>query len=69
MAAGNKDVVTALYAKVNQSYGSIVSHLKNTDLDAISSQLRRNAQNKQHGPGTAMVMYVQLKFIAIDNVV
>jgi hypothetical protein len=67
VAAGNRDVVTALYAKMTQNGGSALSHLKNTDLEAISSQLRRNAQYKQHGPGTAMVLYVQLKFIAIGT--
>jgi hypothetical protein len=68
VAAGNRDVVTALFAKLNKEGGSAsLSHLKSSDLEAISSQLKRNAQYKQHGPGTALVLYVHLKFIAVGT--
>ncbi|CAM9152171.1 unnamed protein product, partial [Ectocarpus fasciculatus] len=41
--------------------------IKASELEALSSQLRRNAQFKQHGPGVATVLFVHLKFIAIGT--
>lgn len=66
--SGNRDVVSALHAKlISEGSTPALSHIKATELEAVSSQLRRNAQYKQHGPGIATVLYVHLKFIAIGT--
>lgn len=66
--SGNRDVVSALHAKLlSESSNAALSHIKASELEALSSQLRRNAQFKQHGPGVATVLFVHLKFIAIGT--
>lgn len=66
--SGNRDVVSALHAKL-VSEGSIaaLSHIKTSELAVLSSQLRRNTTHRHIGPGVAVVLHVHLKFIAIGT--
>lgn len=74
IGGGNREAKSALAAKLSRDpvntsveIAAPLAHLKHTDLESVSSQLRRNAQYKQHGPGVALVLYVHLKFIAIGT--
>jgi hypothetical protein len=44
-----------------------ISHFKCVCLEMISTQLHRNSQFKQHGPGTATVVKFTQKFIALGT--
>lgn len=47
--------------------GAASSSLKFAFMDMISSQLKRNASYKQHGPGTATAMHVNPKFFVVGT--
>ena len=75
MRSGDRDGKSALQAKIsasesemNAGNGSLqLSHLKCSLMETLSSQLSRNAQFRQHGPGTASVLQVTNKFIAVGT--
>jgi hypothetical protein len=74
IGGGNREAKSALSAKLSRDPTSSpvevaapLAHLRHSDLESVSSQLRRNAQYKQHGPGVALVLYVHMKFIAIGT--
>jgi len=47
--------------------GAASSSLKYAGMDMISSQLKRNASYKQHGPGTATAIHVNPKFFVVGT--
>lgn len=73
--AGVRDVVSALQSKRNKtantkhghSLTSLQSNLKCVEMEALSSQLKRNSSYKQHGPGVATIIKVHSKFIAVGT--
>jgi len=70
MCTNEKHATSALQAKMTSKQEGDwdqLSHLKCLCLETISSQLSRNAQFKQHGPGTATVLHVTNKFIAVGT--
>jgi hypothetical protein len=76
MHSGDRDSQSALQAKISASgtskgdagTGNLqLSHLKCLCMDTLSSQLSRNAQFRQHGPGTATVVQITSKFISVGT--
>lgn len=60
--AGNRELISPLSSKVTSTTSHDV-HLKSSKLTLISSQLARNAQFSQHGPGNVTVVKVTTKYI------
>jgi hypothetical protein len=71
MKSGDREGISALQAKLtgpkNDSDTQSLFQLKCSSLETISSQLSRNAQFRQHGPGTATVVQISSKFIAVGT--
>ena len=72
ISAGNKEVVSALEGKRGKRLNSSSSggiginssgSIKHTTLEMLSSQLKRNASYKQHGPGLATAIHVSPKYV------
>jgi hypothetical protein len=76
---GDRDIISALHAKIASNSEKIgasnsapkpssqYSNLKCAPLETISSQLSRNAQFSQHGPGIATIVKITSKYIAIGT--
>lgn len=62
LLGGNRDLISPLSSKIAATASHDV-HLKSSKLNLISSQLSRNAQFSQHGPGTVTVVKVTTKYI------
>jgi hypothetical protein len=71
MKSGDREGLSALQAKLsepkNDAEAQSMFQLKCSSLETISSQLSRNAQFRQHGPGTATVVQISSKFIAVGT--
>lgn len=76
MHSGDRDTQSALQAKISANSSSKgdtnssnlqLSHLRCLCMETISSQLTRNSQFRQHGPGTATVVQITSKFISVGT--
>jgi hypothetical protein len=69
--SGDREGMSALQAKLSGPKDDTdlqsLFQLKCSSLETISSQLSRNAQFRQHGPGTATVVQISSKFIAVGT--
>ena len=63
----NKDDIVEKKGSGSSAEINIITHFKCVCLEMISTQLHRNAQFKQHGPGTATVVKFTTKFIALGT--
>jgi len=70
--AGSRDTISALQTKrgggkSSGGNGVATSCVKLEEMATISSQLKRNASYKQHGPGIATAVHVHAKFFIIGT--
>jgi len=71
--SSSKDLIAVLQMKrVKSTSDSTLtsdasSTIKYTEMDVLSTQLRRNASYKQHGPGIATAIHVHKRFIVIGT--
>jgi hypothetical protein len=67
LMAGIRDVISALQSKRRREDGSSSNNLKCVEMDIVSTQLRKNASFRNHGPGVATVISIHAKFIAVGT--
>lgn len=76
ISSTTKDVISALQMKRSKSpparaYSSDVSTsisvIQYTEMEVLSTQLRRNSSYKQHGPGIATAIHVHKRFFVIGT--
>jgi len=67
----SRDLNSALQMKRSNVTSSVAetssSSIKHSELDVLSTQLRRNASYKQHGPGIATAIHVHKRFFVIGT--
>jgi hypothetical protein len=67
LMAGIRDVISALQSKKRRDEVSSSNNVKCVEMDIVSTQLRKNASFRNHGPGVATVLSIHSKFIAVGT--